>query len=158
MHTIYTEGGRNLLHPRYVTNVSDQDVTVTYSSDAYTIKPGETILTDLNIANIFENYGVVREHDERTARVVSETRILVVSLADPTTAKQAERRQAPKVVIKDLPVDPLRAELEELNIGQLQSRARSLGLKTDPKAKKTELVTAIHKEESELAAETVELE
>lgn len=155
MQTIYTEGARHIVHPRYVTNVSDQDMVVSYSSEQFTIRSGETVLTDLNIANIFANYGVVREHDPQTARVLSEVQTLVVSTTDPTLEASAQRRKAPTVAHPVAVTDPLRTELEELVISQLQARARGLNLKFDPKAKKPALVDLIHKEETELAAEAV---
>ena len=160
MHTIYTEGARNLIHPRYVTNVSDQDITVMYSSEQYTIQPGETILTDLNIANIFESYGIIREHDATTARVLSEVKTLVVSAADPSSVVKAARRQAvlPKVVVELPTFDDLRTELTMMNMGQLRARAKANGLVMLPTATKIALIEAIYNEEMGLAAEEVEAE
>lgn len=156
MQTIYTVGARGIIHPRYVTNVTNQDIDVSYSSENYTIRAGETILTDLNIANIFENYGVVREHHPETARVLSEVRTLVVSLADPTTLSPSERRRPAVQVVHTVP--SVSDELQKMNIGQLHARARSLGLSLDPKSKKLAMIEAISREESERAAEEGEAE
>lgn len=160
MQTIYTEGGRNLLHPRYVTNVSDQDMNVMYSSDQYTIKPGETILTDLNIANIFESYGIIREHDEKTARVVSEVKTLVVSTADPSTAmKDARRPAARPQIVKEIPVfNDLRTELTMMNMGQLKARAKACGLTMSTSTTKIGLIEAIYDQEMGSLSEEAEVE
>lgn len=153
MRTIYNIGnhGRDLLHPRWVRNVSDQDITVTYNSDQIIIAPGETIVADLSVASIFENFGVIREHDSLTGVVTSEVKALRVYDKDPGTITVDERKR-PKVVIEEEP-EETSSELDDLTIGELRDRASSLNITLPKSSKRVDYIKAIKKEEAQIEME-----
>lgn len=142
-------------NPRWVKNVSNEPVELTYNSQTYTLKPEEVLYTDLGVAIIFEQQSIVYKIDERNGfprAVGNKLKVydkeptidggLDARVSTTTASKQAVEVAAPK----EATIMPVTAETP---MPQVRSTATQMGIKWAITAKKADILALIQKKLAE---------
>ena len=142
-------------NPRWVKNVSEEPVALVYNSQAYTLNPGQILFTDMAVASIFENQGVVIEINEQGVPRPTGNRIKIYDkepsidggLDSRVSAMPSSEQQQEEITVDN--AIPVKLSVSMKNtMPEIRSAASEMGIKWLPTQTKQAIIDLMQKKVS----------